>query len=243
MPPPPVPAKASDVVAPPPVWTFKATPYLWAAGLKGTVDLGPKPPPAVNVDVGFDDIVQHMRMAFMGTFEVRYQDRFGFIADISYLSVGVSATGPKGYANGDLVDKTFFGAFVGAYRVIDQGGLWVDAVAGARVWSRYSSVTLTGPRGRSLSASASESWIDPIVGVRARSYLTQQMYLQFEGDVGGFDVGAKSDWQIAGLVGYDYNKSITLFGGYRYLAVDYAHDGYRADLDMSGPVFGATFRF
>ena len=42
--------------------------------------------------------------------------------------------------------------------------------------------------------------------------------------------GAKSDWKIAGFVGYEYSRTVTFFGGYRYLAVNYDRDGYEFDV-------------
>jgi hypothetical protein len=41
----------------------------------------------------------------------------------------------------------------------------------------------------------------------------------------------------------DYSKTVTFFGGYRYLAVNYDRSGYVFDVALSGPVLGATFRF
>jgi hypothetical protein len=238
-----LPTKAVAYPAPPQPqngWTFEFSPYLWAAGLKGNVDLGPLAPP-VRVDVGFDQVLEHLHMTFMGTFEARY-GKLGLIADTAYLSEKVSATGPLGFVNGNLDDKTFFGTFAAAYRIFDQPKSWVDVVAGARVWWRSDTLDITAPGPASLSVSRDQSWVDPIVGIRARAYVTPEFYLQFYGDIGGFGVAAKSDWQVAGLIGYQYNPSATFFAGYRYLSVDYNRNNYLFDLNLSGPIFGVTFK-
>lgn len=180
-------------------------------------------------------------MAFMGTFEAR-NNKFGFIADLNYLAIKVSATGPLGFVNAQLNDKTFFGTFAGAYRLVDQGTAWIDVIGGARVWWRDDVLDVTAG-GLAISPGREKSWIDPIVGVRAQAYLAPKVYVQLYGDLGGFGVGAKSDWQVVGLLGYQYDATKSFFGGYRYLAVNYNQGGYVFDVNLSGPVIGATFKF
>jgi hypothetical protein len=238
---PPVPARTAPVPPPPAsAWTFDLTAYLWAAGMNGTVGLGPAVPP-VSVDVDFIDILKHLKMGFMGTFEARYANKIGLIADMSYLSVKVSAAGPAGFFNGELRDKTFFGTYAGAYRVLDSGSFWVDVLAGARVWSRSSTLTITGPGPIGISRGASKTWVDAVVGLRAQADLTPDVFVQLYADAGAG--GAQSDWQAGGFLGYRYSKSTTLFAGYRYLSVDYSRSGYVFDVDLSGPMIGATFKF
>ena len=238
----PMPTKAS-VVAPMPAsgWTFEFTPYLWATGLQGDIDVGPTAP-LVSVDAGFDDIIKHTKFAFMGRFEARY-DKWGLISDIAYLSVKVSGAGPLGFVDGALKSKTLFGTFVGSYRLVEQQSFWLDGLAGARAWWLSNTLDITAPGPTALSATRDQNWIDPIVGLRARAYVRPDLYLEFYGDACGLGVGAKSDWQVAGLLGYQYSRSVSLFGGYRYLAVNYSRDNFLFDVNMSGPVFGATFRF
>lgn len=236
----PLPVKASPVQTPTNEWSYSFSPYLWAAALKGDVQLGALAPP-VQIDASFGDILNNLRMTFMGTFEAR-NDKIGFISDLMYLGVKVSGTGPLGFVNAQLSDKTFIGTFAGAYRIIDQGSAWIDVVGGARVWWRDDVLDITGGGG-AISASKEKSWVDPIIGLRAQAYLSPNFYVQIYGDVGGFGLGAKSDWQVVGLLGYQYDATKSFFGGYRYLAVDYNRGGYTFDVNLSGPVFGATFKF
>jgi hypothetical protein len=236
----PLPVKAQSAPPPGPAWTFHFAPYLWAAGLKGDIAVGPAAP-TVQVDADFGDILDHMKFAFMGEFEMRY-GRFAFITDIAYLAVDVSATGPLGFFNGKLEDKTLFATFAGAYRFVETPNSWVDVLAGARAWWRDDQLTITGPGGQ-ISANRGKSWVDPIVGFRARAYLTPNVFVQLYGDVGGFGVGADLDWQVAGLVGYQYNQTTSFFAGYRYLDINYDKGGYLFDVTLSGPVVGASFRF
>ena len=237
----PMPTKA--VAAPPPVsgWTFQFTPYLWAAGLKGDVAMGPLAPP-VAVDLSFGDIFDHLKMAFMGSFEARH-GRVGFISDIAYLRLEASATGPLGFVNAELEDRTLFATFLGTYRLVDQGTAWVDITGGGRLWWIDAQLDITAPGPTALSFTREKSWIDPVVGLRARAHLTPQVFVQFDGDVGGFGVASKSTWQIAGILGYQYSPTTSFFAGYRHLEVDYNRNGFVWDVQLSGPVFGASFRF
>jgi hypothetical protein len=236
-----VPIKAAPVAIPDYAWTFQFTPYLWAAGLKGDIALGPAVPP-VGIDLGFMDMLKHLKMAFMGTFEARY-GRLGLIADISYLHAKDQATGPFGFTNASLVDKTSFGTFLGAYRVVDQKSNWIDVVGGGRLWWRRDELDITAPIVGAISATKEKAWLDPIIGIRARAYLGPQIYAEVYGDVGGFGVAAKSDWQVMGTLGYQYSPTTSFFGGYRYLAVDYNRNGYVWDVKLAGPIFGASFKF
>jgi hypothetical protein len=50
-------------------WEFEVVPYLWAAGLSGTVKAGLAP--AVNVNADFGTLLDHLDMGAMGAFEGR----------------------------------------------------------------------------------------------------------------------------------------------------------------------------
>ncbi len=46
-----------------------------------------------------------------------------------------------------------------------------------------------------------------------------------------------------GAVGYQWNRTFSTELGYRYLYVDYAHDGFVFDAATKGLFLGATFKF
>lgn len=221
-------------------WSFQLTPYLWASALKGDVALGPLAPPT-SINASFMDIVDHLDMAFAGQFEWR-NGKYGILADLSYLAASVSASGPAGFVNGNLKDKTFFGTIVGSYRAVEQGNASVELLAGGRVWWRHDELTITG-LGGAQTASREKSWVDPIIGLRARAQISPTVFMQFYGDVGGFGVASDMTYQLEGIVGYLYSPTKTFFAGYRYLSVDYERGGYIFDVRMSGPIVGATFKF
>ena len=240
-----IPAKAPPKVvaaaAPVDAWSFKITPYFWAAGLTGDVKLGPAAP-LTHVDASFWDILGDLKFAAMATLEAR-KGRYGLVADVIYLSLATSATGPLGFVNAQLKDKTFMTTINAAYRVVDNGPWWLDLEAGARIWAMNFNVGFQlVPVGFSTSYSLSKSWIDPVIGVRAHANLGQGFFVQGYADVGGFGVSSQSTWQVAGLLGYEYSPKVSLLAGYRYLSVDYNRNGFVFDVDMSGPIFGVSFK-
>lgn len=225
----------------PSAWSFEFTPYFWLAGLSGDVRVGPNAP-LTNVDLSFSDIIHHTGFAAMGAVELR-NGKFGIVADLIYLSLGARATGPLGYVNGQLKDKTFIGTVNVAYRVIENGPYWVDLEAGMRGWAINMDLAFdVVPIGVSRTYSLDKSWIDPIIGVRARANLGSNFFVLGYADVGGFGVSSKSTWQVAGLLGYQYSPMVSFMAGYRYLAVDYNRSGFLWDVNMAGPIMAISFK-
>ena len=69
-------------------------------------------------------------------------------------------------------------------------------------------------------------WIDPIIGLRLRHRIGPGDEFQLRGDIGGFGVGSKFSWQLAGGYSHDMkigDWTITNTVGYRALSVDYSN--------------------
>src|SRR6476620_4895597 len=168
------PAAAADLVAPDQVevttdsgWTFAFAPYLWAAGMKG--DIGQFGLPEVEVDLSFLDILNHFDIGVMGVGEARH-DRFGFLTDLMYIKLSAgSEVDPKGPINADidLTAETFTALGAAEYRVIDEEAGTLDALAGARVWWVSTEIDFSGAV-IDASGSDSETWVDPIIGLKGR---------------------------------------------------------------------------
>ena len=70
-------------------WRFRAFIYLWAPRITGTATF-----PGGNsadLDVKFHDIIDHLKLAGMGTLEA-HKGRFGAFTDLVYLNVGGTNT-------------------------------------------------------------------------------------------------------------------------------------------------------
>ena len=82
--------------------------------------------------------------------------------------------------------------------------------------------------------SGSKSWVDPIVGFRARHNFNRWLYLAARADIGGFGVSSDLEWQVYGALGVHLTKRTTMEVGYRHMDVDYTSDGFTFDAAMSG---------
>lgn len=62
-------------------------------------------------------------------------------------------------------------------------------------------------------------------------------------DVGGFGVASDYTWKLSGTLGYQFSDWFSARAGYRHLKVDYEDGGFVWDVELSGPIVGASFRF
>src|SRR5512142_605322 len=84
-------ARAADNAAASDKWMFQLTPYLWLAGLNGTVGVS-QSLPTMSIDASFGDIFSHLDAGIMAIGVAR-KDRFVALADISYVSLSADSGG------------------------------------------------------------------------------------------------------------------------------------------------------
>lgn len=222
-------------------WSFAFAPYLWAAGLQG--DIGQFNLPEVEVDASFLDILDHFEFGFMGVGEARY-DRLGFMSDFMYIELSTGSDVDAGPVDADIDVSAETFTFLGAteFRLIDEEGGSLDALAGARVWWVKTDIDFSGAA-INASGSDSDTWIDPIIGLKGQLNLSPDFYLASWAMIGGFGVSSDLTWDVMGGLGYNARDSISFVAGYRGLGVDYENDGFVFDIVQHGPILGAAFRF
>lgn len=96
------------------------------------------------------------------------------------------------------------------------------------------------------SADRSRNWVEPFVGARANIDLGEDFVLQVRGDVGGFGLGSDFAWQLAAVIGWQFemfDMDAALFVGYRALAQDYEEGSFEWDVIAHGPILGLGFTF
>jgi hypothetical protein len=237
LPPGPAPDFAGETAPPPSGWTFAVAPYLFAASLSGNVaQFGT---PTIHVDADFGDILDNLKFGAMVTSEAR-NGPFGLFTDLMYVKIGEDVKAPLG-ATVNLTSSTFTGTAMGEYRVFDSAAGSVDAMAGIRIWSLTSDLDFSGGPLGGQSFSDDATWVDGMVGVKGRLNLGGKFFASSWAMAGAG--GAKIDWDLLAGLGYDFNKSFSLVGGYRALGVDYSHDGFVFDVVQQGPYLGGMFRF
>ena len=95
---------------------------------------------------------------------------------------------------------------------------------------------IAGRIGTLLNQSASKTnyWFDPYVGLRGRLNLTKAFYLIGKGDIGGFGVGSQLTWQAYGAIGCQITRNIYAETGYRCLFDNYRDHGLTYDVFTRG---------
>ncbi len=228
--------------APDPGWHFAITPYIWFSGINGTTGvLGHD----ASVHADFSDIFSYLNMGALVSAEARH-GRIVIPVDFVWMKLShdkVPAIQPV--EEGSTIFKAemteiLFTPKIG-YRVVDKKRVKVDALIGLRYWHLSTDLTVQPPI-ENGSFSDSASWVDGLGGAKIELGLTRKLSLTVGGDAGGGS--ARSDYQYAGIIGYQLTRRWVLLGGYRYLSVNYRPNGYNQfvyDVNMPGLVVGATF--
>src|SRR5688572_4026118 len=178
-------------------WSFEFTPYLLAAGMDGSASIGVV---EADVDMGFDEVLDHLDSAFLARFEAR-RGPWGIGFEAVYFRLKGeevrSWSGPLGNNNTAALNWT-------AIEKLYQSTLYyellhektkLDMLIGARYTELDPRLTLSLATGAPLlpdgsrEVRTSESWLDPVVGARLRAPLSDKWYVLGLADVGGFGVG------------------------------------------------------
>lgn len=222
-------------------WRFTLTPYLWATSIGGDVAL---PRRGVEFDADFGDILSSLQFAAMGMFEAR-RGRFSLVADFLTTTLEQDFSTPAGVAfrGGSARMSTTSASAVALVRVVEEPGFGLDVGAGLRAWWLDTKISLNAGALAARSASADVDFADPILALRAEVVLSERFALVGYADVGGFDASSRSTWQLLGVVNWRITDSITAHVGYRHLALERTRGDLDANFALSGPIFGASFRF
>ena len=177
--------------------------------------------------------------------ELRY-DRFGIATDLVYVKI----SGEKGTPLGILArtvsvdNEMLVFTAAGEYHLVELPAGSLDLMAGARLWSVDTTVSVEGGLLGSRERSDGDTWVDPLIGAKGRFDLSPQILSHQLGDGGrlrrlvGLHVGPA--W---GGAGYQFNNHLSAVVGYRGMGVDYENDGFVFDVVEHGPVIGAVIRF
>ena len=237
---------AAQEVSAPGGYQFFVTPYLWLASVHATTTTPIALRPEVNSNVSTIDLLSHLDGApFMGSFEARYGN-LGFLADAIHLPVSTKITTRDAFyqgGNAELHANT--GTGVALWRVLEDPAQFADAGLGFRAWGFSSRVELNPGLLAGAAATRSAGWADPLIGARYHRELGNGFGLTAYGDVGGFGVGAHTDWQVLGTIDYVLNPSWNLHLGYRSLNFDItgSEGRFGFNVHLRGPIFAGTFRF
>lgn len=223
-------------------FSFTVNPYIWMMGATGTVGVPNTPsgyPKSVSFNETFADAVGNIKFAFMAAGKIKYKS-VSLLYDIVYGNLkafDVADPNGKGLVTGDVTMKEFITDLALAYRIPSKSkATFVDVYAGTRIWAMDQEITLdpVDPNLQSRMLSNSNSWIDPIIGVKADFSLTKDWFAYAKADFGGF--GANSEWTLMTLAGcgYKFNQHWNTSLGIKYLGLEYNKDDLYLNIDQYG---------
>lgn len=253
------PARAGSGDAAPPEWEFSLAPYLWAAGLEGSVDADRV---SADVDVSFSDIWDSLDAGVLTALEAR-RGKLSIVTNAVYLKLSPDGshpvsprvpTAPPGSFDVRVTSQMLIFELRPAWEVLslrlfgagDERTIALDVGPGARAsWlDNHLDVKLrpgvpVGPFQSRFDQST--FWVDLVAAARVRARLSERIGLVVSGDFGGFDIGSSSHrtWSLAGFFSYRLGEHWDLGAGWRTLHIERG----AVDLDMAGPLVGAAYRF
>lgn len=218
-------------------WQFAVTPYLWLAGVTGSTTT---PASGIDFDTDFHDIFRKLSgLPIMLTGEIR-KGPVGVVLDLMWLEVSSEIdTRNILFNDGKARLSTLQVSATGLYRVINQPAGKLDIGAGVRFWSISTKASLNAGLLPAASAKRDETFADPILAARFEFLLGGRWSLTAYGDVGGFGISSDVTWQALGTLNYRAADWVDVRLGWRHLGVD--RD--KVNVDLSGPIVAATFRF
>jgi len=233
-------------------WEYDATIYLWGSSIDSTTDNG------ADIDISFNDILDDLDMAFMGSFGAR-KGKWSLLADAIYMDISQSEGGSESIpvldgmltvtrtVDIDVDLKSWIATFGGGYNVVNNERAVLDIVGGARYLYLDVDIKLDLNHegellqtSREIKDSGSDHIWDGIAGIKGKVNLNKNWYMPYYADVG--TGGSDLTWQALAGIGYHFKWGEVLLA-YRYLDYNFKSDVVLEDMTISGPALGATFRF
>lgn len=221
-------------------WTFAVSPYLWLPGISTSTEIDGR---TLDADLSPSDAVASLDFAFMGAVEAR-NGRWGLILDTVYADLGAEESTPFGqlWSEAEVDTRLSATTIYAGYRVAESEKGSVDLLAGARFYDLDMTLSLAPGLREARSRAISDTWVNPVLGVRGRYAFTERWFASGVADFGGF-AGETSSWQLFGSLGYQFNPNWSVQGGWRYLDIDHEINNSDVGIALSGPILGVTFRF
>lgn len=242
-----------------PSWQFAVTAYGFLPQISGTASF-PVAATGSSFTLDQQDILDHLKMAFMGSFDAHYGP-WGVFTDVLYMDLGERKSNFHDFTIGRLeipaattsdvsLDmKSWIVTLAGEYRVLTQGASSLDVLAGLRYlniqnrleWNFTGSLGSLPEAARSGSSEISGTHFDVIVGAKGqfRFGTDGRWGIPFYLDVGTGD--SHFTWQGATGIAYAFpwGEAAAL---YRYIDYQVAASGLQS-LTIGGPMVGATIRW
>lgn len=249
-------------------WRFVLEPYLYLPlNTSGDVTVRDT---EVPYDFNLGEVLESLTFAFYGRFEA-WKGPWAFMLDSYYFNtvesdstqvtvppdlvgqfppqVTIDGRAETGFFKIDLAGAYRFGdgnlanAFSTAETEFDLGPFVFDAIAGLRIYSFDNDINLTSDIGVSRDFGASDTFVEPMIGGRARWNLSDNLAAIVAANISGFGIG--TDISIESYAGIDwlFSGNTSLTATYRLTYIDYSAGSSGFNLFQHGPTLGVKFRF
>ncbi len=226
-------------------YQFFLEPYLMFTSMSGTTGIGNLPNTFICIPAS--ELFSHLKFGGMLYAEL-HNDEFAFTTDFFYASLSQDASAKNGILSGTADLKQFFCELEGLFRL----GPWLEGGIGARINNIESGLTVNfvppgGGNSSSQSAKKTNTWVDPLVVTRLKTWINNKWLLCLRADIGGFGVGSQFAWQLQPDVAYRASKLLQIGLGYRILSMDYytgsGSDRFYYNMEEYGPQIRLGFNF
>ena len=240
-------------------WQWQAAVYAWVPAIGGTSRY-PENGGGSSVDVSMGDVLDALKMAFMGNLSVR-KGQWGLWTDLVYADFGASKTNFRDFsvgglplpggvtANVSLDLKNWIWTTAGTYRFASTPDYDADLLFGARMLDMSTTLdwSLNGNIGQlpiskdGRGESSLTNW-DAIIGAKGVVSFgdDRKWFMPYYADIGTGQ--SKLTWQLNLGVGYKFDWG-SLVATWRYLDYEMKSGNAIESLTMNGPLFGAVFQF
>jgi len=223
-------------------WGFFIEPYLLFPNMSGFIGIGNLPEAEVDANPG--DIFSKLHFGGMLYLEA-HNDDWAITSDLLYMNLNQDVTPGILISSGNLDAKQLAWEFAGLYRIVP----FLEAGIGGRLNNIQAGLDINrieiGGETTPISASISETWLDPIILIRVTGDIKNKWLFQFRGDVGGFGIGSYYSYQAQGFFGYRFTRWFQLTAGYRILGMNYDkgtdENRFRYDMNIFGPTLNLGF--
>lgn len=218
-------------------WRFRVTPYVMIPSLSGNI----KTSGGGNIDLPTGNAESDWQFSVPLALDLG-KGRWGVGLEFFYLGY----SGKAGLDDDAIIDQnlnfdvtlTHTKAFA-YYRALGNEKHVLDLYAGANVIYLEFETELSGVFNG--SADSSNTWVDPVIGVRYRYNIDDKWQIFSRGELGAGDSSVTWD----AMLGIDYVLSDhwTFGAGYRSIGLDFSSSEADYNIQLNGPIISASYTF
>ncbi len=211
-------------------WQVNFTPYLFLAGVSGSVSAGELTAP---INSSFSDILKNLRAGLFLSLSAR-KGQWGYLADFEFISLEGSGSGR---VPADLTMDTLIGEADLTFSPESAPSL--RFLGGLRVFDLDQTLSVDGDP----SLGTSTTVLDPILGAVGLWRIDDNWHYEMRGDIGGFGISSELTYQLMMEFQWRISDSVGLPFGYRVISYQIQKDSVRLDTRLAGLFVGVDIRF